>query len=189
MTSALNSDPDGGEMFKAICKLGLEGSSQRSSARPNKSVPSKTWLKVKSPKAPATTRALDGPFEPLFCGAKDYSNVIYMNGAEQLHSILIHIGRPSLASKGAHLVEELLMNKTRLTFVAAACSSLLALASMSGAIAAPLAPIGKAATENDFRSTVHYYGYYHHRHHRYGYHHRHHRHCWWRHGHRHCRWW
>lgn len=71
------------------------------------------------------------------------------------------------------------MNKTKLTFVAAAlCGSLLALAPMSGAIAAPVAPIGKAATENDFRTPV-YYGYYHHRHHR---------NCWWRHGHRHCRW-
>jgi hypothetical protein len=113
-----------------------------------------------------------------------------MNGAEQLHSILIHIRRHSLASKGARLVEEVLMNKTKLTFVAAAlCGGLLALAPMSGAIAAPVAPIGKAATGNDFRSPVHY-GYYHHRHHHYRYyHHRHHRHCWWRHGHRHCRWW
>ena len=58
-------------------------------------------MKIKDSKAPAAIRALDGPFEPLFCGAKDYSNVIYMNGAEQLHSILIHIGRHSLASKGA----------------------------------------------------------------------------------------
>jgi hypothetical protein len=38
---------------------------------------------------------------PLSCGARDYSNVIYMNGAEQLHSILIHIRRHTLASKGA----------------------------------------------------------------------------------------
>jgi hypothetical protein len=82
------------------------------------------------------------------------------------------------------------MNKTKLTFVAAAlCGGLLALAPMSGAIAAPVAPIGKAATENNFRSPV-YYGYYHHRHHHYRYyHHRHHRNCWWRHGYRHCRWW
>ena len=82
------------------------------------------------------------------------------------------------------------MNKTKLTFVAAAlCGGLLALAPMSGSIAAPVAPIGKAATEIDFRLPV-YYGYYHHRHHHYRYyHHRHHRNCWWRHGHRHCRWW
>jgi len=72
------------------------------------------------------------------------------------------------------------MTKTKLTFaVAAICGGLLAIAPMPGAFAAPVAPIGKAATENDFRSMVHYYGYYHHRHHR---------HCWWRYGHRHCRW-
>lgn len=70
------------------------------------------------------------------------------------------------------------MNKTKLTFAAAVlCAGLLALAPMSSAFAAPMAAIGKAATENDFLSTVHY-RYYHH-----------HRHCWWRYGHRHCRWW
>ena len=81
------------------------------------------------------------------------------------------------------------MTKTKLTFAAAAlCGGLLAIVPMPGAFAAPVAPIGKADTDNDFRSMVHYYGYYHHRHYRYGYHHRHHRHCWWRHGYRHCRW-
>jgi hypothetical protein len=121
---------------------------------------------------------------------EDYGNVIYVNGGEQLHSILIHMKRHSITRESAS-VEEMLMNKTKLTFaVAALCGGLLALAPMSGAIAAPVAPIGKAATENDFRSPVHYYGYYHHRHHHYRYyHHRHHRHCWWRYGHRHCRWW
>jgi hypothetical protein len=45
----------------------------------------------------------------------------------------------------------MLMNKTKLTFAAAAlCGGLLALAPISGAFAAPVAPIGKAATENDF---------------------------------------
>ena len=49
------------------------------------------------------------------------------------------------------------MHKTKLTFAAAAlCGGLLALAPMSGAFAAPIAPIGKAATENDSRSMVHY---------------------------------
>jgi len=77
-------------------------------------------------------------------------------------------------------MEEMLMSKTKLTLAAAAlCGGLLALAPMSAAFAVPVAPIGKAASENDLRSTVHYYGYYHHRHHR---------HCWWRHGYRHCRW-
>src|SRR5262245_36059668 len=101
---------------------------------------------------------------------------------------LFRSGGVSIAHKSAS-VEEMLMSKAKLTFAAAAlCSGLLALAPMSGAFAAPVAPIGKAATANDFRSTVHYYGYYHHRHHRYGYGHRHHHHCWWRHGHRHCHW-
>jgi len=110
---------------------------------------------------------------------EDYGNVIYMNGGEQLHSILIHMKRHSITCESAS-VEETLMNKTKLTFaVAALCGGLLALAPVPGAIAAPVAPIGKATTENDFRSPVHYYGYYHHRHHR---------HCWWRYGHRHCRW-
>jgi hypothetical protein len=78
--------------------------------------------------------------------------------------------------------------KKKLTLAAAGlCGSLLALAPMSGALAAPVAPIGKAV-KNDFRSTAYYYGY-HHRYHRYGYHHRYHRHCWWRYAHRHCRWW
>ena len=55
----------------------------------------------------------------------------------------------------------------------------LALAAISGAVAAPVAPIGKAADAIDARSTVHYYGYSYHRHHR---------HCWWRYGGRICRW-
>jgi hypothetical protein len=72
------------------------------------------------------------------------------------------------------------MNKKMTLATSALCGGLLAFAPMSGVSAAPVASIGKTATENDFRSAVHYYGYYHHRHHR---------HCWWRHGHRHCRWW
>ena len=55
----------------------------------------------------------------------------------------------------------------------------LALATASGAVAAPVAPIGKAADAIDARSTVHDYGYSDHRHHR---------HCWWRNGRRICRW-
>jgi hypothetical protein len=64
--------------------------------------------------------------------------------------------------------------------VAALAAAGLALASTSGAFAAPIAPIGKAVTAVDARAPAHYYYYrYHHRH----------RHCWWRHGHRVCRWW
>ena len=47
------------------------------------------------------------------------------------------------------------MSKIKLTFVAAAiCGGLLALAPMSGAFAAPMAPIGKAANAIDPRSVV-----------------------------------
>jgi ATP-dependent DNA ligase len=53
---------DGVEMFKAICKLGLEGIVSKKLDAPYKSGPSKAWLKIKSPKAPAATRAADGTF-------------------------------------------------------------------------------------------------------------------------------
>jgi len=50
-----HTEGDGREMFKAVCKLGLEGII-------SKSGPSRTWIKVKNPKAPAATRAIDGTF-------------------------------------------------------------------------------------------------------------------------------
>jgi bifunctional non-homologous end joining protein LigD len=53
---------DGGEMFKAVCKLGLEGIVSKKIDAPYRSGPSKAWLKVKNPKAPAATRATDGTF-------------------------------------------------------------------------------------------------------------------------------
>ncbi|MGB8431177.1 MAG: hypothetical protein WCE72_15260 [Pseudolabrys sp.] len=66
------------------------------------------------------------------------------------------------------------------TFLMAALAATgLALAAISGAVAAPVAPIGKAADAIDARSTVHHYGCSYHRHHR---------HCWWRYGRRICRW-
>lgn len=69
------------------------------------------------------------------------------------------------------------MSKIKLTLAAAAlCGGLLVLAPMSGASAAPIGSIGKAATTLDSRSAVHYYDYHRHRH------------CWWRHGRRICRW-
>jgi hypothetical protein len=43
--------------------------------------------------------------------------------------------------------------------MAALAATGLALAAISGAVAAPVAPIGKAADAIDARSTVHYYGY------------------------------
>jgi hypothetical protein len=51
-----------GEMFKAACKLGLEGIVSKKLDAPYKSGPSKAWLKIKNPKAPAATRAIDGTF-------------------------------------------------------------------------------------------------------------------------------
>jgi bifunctional non-homologous end joining protein LigD len=53
---------DGAEMFAAICKLGLEGIVSKRLTAPYRSGPSKTWIKVKNPKAPAATRILDGTF-------------------------------------------------------------------------------------------------------------------------------
>ena len=69
------------------------------------------------------------------------------------------------------------MSTMKLTLVAAAlCGGLLALAPTSGAVAAPMGSIGKAAAAIDSRTPVYYYGYHHHRH------------CWWHHGRRICRW-
>jgi hypothetical protein len=53
---------DGSEMFKAACKLGLEGIVSKKLNAPYRSGPSRTWIKVKNPNAPAATRALDGTF-------------------------------------------------------------------------------------------------------------------------------
>jgi bifunctional non-homologous end joining protein LigD len=57
-----HTEGDGGEMFKAICKLGLEGIVSKKLNAPYKSGPSKAWLKIKNPNAPAATRAVDGTF-------------------------------------------------------------------------------------------------------------------------------
>jgi ATP-dependent DNA ligase len=48
--------------LKPFCKLGLEGIVSKKLDAPHKSGPSKAWLKVKNPKAPAATRAIDGTF-------------------------------------------------------------------------------------------------------------------------------
>jgi bifunctional non-homologous end joining protein LigD len=45
------------EMFKAICKVGLEGIVSKKLDAPYKSGPLRAWLKVKNPKVPAATRA------------------------------------------------------------------------------------------------------------------------------------
>jgi bifunctional non-homologous end joining protein LigD len=49
-------------MFKAICKLGLEGIVSKKLDAPYRSGPSKAWLKIKNPNAPAATRVVDGTF-------------------------------------------------------------------------------------------------------------------------------
>jgi bifunctional non-homologous end joining protein LigD len=52
----------GDKLFEAVCKLGLEGIVSKKLDAPYRSGPSKIWIKVKNPKAPASTRALDGTF-------------------------------------------------------------------------------------------------------------------------------
>jgi bifunctional non-homologous end joining protein LigD len=52
----------GDKMFAAVCQLGLEGIVSKKLDAPYKSGPSKAWLKIKNPKAPAATRAMDGTF-------------------------------------------------------------------------------------------------------------------------------
>ena len=46
------------KMFEAVCKLGLEGIVSKRIASPYRSGPSKTWIKVKNPKAPAAIRIM-----------------------------------------------------------------------------------------------------------------------------------
>ena len=52
----------GDRMFVAACDLGLEGIISKKLNAPYRSGPSKNWLKIKNPKAPAATRAQDGSF-------------------------------------------------------------------------------------------------------------------------------
>ena len=54
----------------AVCKLGLEGIVSKKLNAPYRSGPSKTWIKVRNPKAPAATRAIDGAFS-LRCEMSD----------------------------------------------------------------------------------------------------------------------
>jgi bifunctional non-homologous end joining protein LigD len=53
---------DGRKMFQAICKLGLEGIVSKKLNAPYRSGPWRAWIKVKNPKAPAATRAIDEIF-------------------------------------------------------------------------------------------------------------------------------
>ena len=52
----------GDKLFAAVCDLGLEGIVSKKLNAPYRSGPSKTWIKVKNPKSPAATRAVDGTF-------------------------------------------------------------------------------------------------------------------------------
>ena len=52
----------GDKMFAAVCDLGLEGIVSKKLKAPYHSGPSKNWIKVKNPKAPAAMRVLEGTF-------------------------------------------------------------------------------------------------------------------------------
>jgi bifunctional non-homologous end joining protein LigD len=57
-----HTEGDGVEKLKAVCKLGLEGIVSKRLTSVYPSGPSRAWLKIKNPKAPAATRAADGTF-------------------------------------------------------------------------------------------------------------------------------
>jgi bifunctional non-homologous end joining protein LigD len=52
----------GDTLFEAVCRLGLEGIVYKKLDAPYCSGPSKTWIKIKNPKAPAATRPPGGIF-------------------------------------------------------------------------------------------------------------------------------
>src|SRR5262245_61509233 len=52
----------GETLFEAVCDLGLEGIVSKRLTSVYRSGPSRTWIKVKNPDAPAATRAFDGTF-------------------------------------------------------------------------------------------------------------------------------
>jgi len=56
------SDLDRLSRIEAICKLGLGGIVSKKLNAAYHSGPSRTWIKVKNPKAPAATRGTDGTF-------------------------------------------------------------------------------------------------------------------------------
>jgi bifunctional non-homologous end joining protein LigD len=57
-----HAEDHGDRSFEVVCKPGLEGIVSKKLDAPYKSGPSKAWLKIKNPKAPAATRAIDGTF-------------------------------------------------------------------------------------------------------------------------------
>jgi bifunctional non-homologous end joining protein LigD len=52
----------GDKMFAAVCDLGLEGILSKKLTAPYRSGPTRNWIKVKNPNAPAATRVLEGGF-------------------------------------------------------------------------------------------------------------------------------
>jgi ATP-dependent DNA ligase len=52
----------GDKLFAAVCNLGLEGIVSKRLTSVYKSGPSKAWIKVKNPDAPAASHARDGTF-------------------------------------------------------------------------------------------------------------------------------
>ena len=52
----------GEKLFEAVCDLGLEGIVSKRLTSVYRSGPSRAWLKIKNPKAPAATRVIDGTF-------------------------------------------------------------------------------------------------------------------------------
>ena len=52
----------GDKMYEAVCALGLEGIVSKRRGSFYRSGPTKMWIKVKNPKAPAATRLLEGGF-------------------------------------------------------------------------------------------------------------------------------
>src|SRR5262245_14825940 len=57
-----HSEGHGEKLFEAVCDLGLEGIVSKRLTSVYRSGPSRTWIKVKNPKAPAATRVIDGTF-------------------------------------------------------------------------------------------------------------------------------
>jgi len=57
-----HAEGQGKRLFAAACKLGLEGIVSKKFDAPYRSGPSKSWIKVKNPKAPAATRVIEGGF-------------------------------------------------------------------------------------------------------------------------------
>jgi ATP-dependent DNA ligase len=63
-----HADGHGERMFAAVCRLGLEGIVSKRSSAAYRSGPTRTWIKVKNPNAPAATRVIVGRFDPYGLG-------------------------------------------------------------------------------------------------------------------------